>query len=340
MFSGRKMVRSGSVSRNSPQRAHSYVSGVTLRSWFERFPPGWWGYHWSAPQPMSAVEIVGSGSIDARTMATVWAVMHRRRSVVLAAEAPLAGKTTTLSALVDFLPPGTVGLFLRGWAEDYRWVDRYGPATTYLLVNEMSDHLPIYLWGGEARRALALAAGGYGFGATMHADSVDEAVTVMRHELRATDAEIAAIDLYLQFSAYRTPGGMYRRVEEVWHMRTDAAGRLDPVRLARLDGPRSPALTGAQRLPGPPMLASDGGRRSLPVVHDPTAYACLADRLGMAAGELESEIEERERFLRTLSERGICDVVSVAIAVQGYPELPATPTTPRATAAGPEGATA
>ena len=61
------------------------------------------------PQPMSAVEIVGSGSLDARLMATLWAVTSRRRGVMLASEAPMAGKTTTLSALVDFLPPGTVG---------------------------------------------------------------------------------------------------------------------------------------------------------------------------------------------------------------------------------------
>ena len=294
-----------------------------LRAWFERFPHGWWGYHWSAPEPMSVVEIVRSGSVDARLMATLWAAVARRSSVMLAAEAPMAGKTTTLSALVDLLPPGTVGVFLSGWAEDFRWVDRYGPDRTYQLVNEMSDHLPIYLWGRQARAALSLVARGYGMGATMHADSLDEAVAVFREDLGATDAEIGALDLYLQFSAYRTPRGMYRRVEEAWYLRLDPAGRLDPVLLARIDGRRSPSLTGAQRLPGPPMLASDGGRSSLPLVHDPTAYACLAERFGMTPDALERELAEREAFLAALDDRGIDDVVSVALAVQDYPELPA-----------------
>jgi len=294
-----------------------------LRAWFERFPHGWWGYHWAAPEPMSVVEIVRSGSLDLRLMATLWAAVARRSSVMLAAEAPMAGKTTTLSALVDLLPPGTVGVFLSGWAEDFRWVDRYGPDRTYQLVNEMSDHLPIYLWGRQARAALSLVARGYGMGATMHADSLDEAIAVFRDELGATDAEIGALDLYLQFSAYRTPAGMYRRVEEAWYLRLDPAGRLDPVRLARIDGPRSPSLTGAQRLPGPPMLASDGGRSRLPLVHEPSAYACLAERLGMESGALERELAEREAFLRALDERGFDDVVSVALAVQDYPELPA-----------------
>ncbi|MDQ3881499.1 MAG: hypothetical protein M3295_10565 [Chloroflexota bacterium] len=296
-----------------------------LRAWFERFPHGWWGYHWSAPQPMSIVEIVRSGSLDARLAATLWAVMARRGSVMLAAEAPMAGKTTTLSALVDLLPAGTVGVFLRGWAEDFGWVGRYGPDRTYLLVNEMSDHLPIYLWGRPARRALGLVARGYGMGATMHADSVAEAVAVFRDELRATDREIAALDVYLQFSAYRTPNGMYRRLEEAWYLRTDARGGLDPVRLSWLDAPRSPSLTGAQRLPGPPMLASDGGRSTRPVVHDDDAHACLAGRFGTSAESWADDVASRQRFLEELGRRGVCDVVSVALAVQDYPELPAQP---------------
>ena len=136
-------------------------SDASLEAWYARFPEGWWGYHWSPPRPMSAVEIVGTGSLDARLMATLWAVTSRRRSVMLASEAPMAGKTTTLSALVDFLPPGTVGVFLRGWRGDFDWTDEVGPERGYLLVNEMSDHLPIYVWGRNARGALEMAGRGY-----------------------------------------------------------------------------------------------------------------------------------------------------------------------------------
>ena len=156
-----------------------------LIDWYRRFPEGWWGYHWSMPQPMSAVEIIGSGSLDARLMATLWALMARRRGVMLASEAPQAGKTTTLSALVDFLPDHTVGVFLRGWAQDMDWTDEIGPDRGFLLINEMSDHLPIYVWGPNARAALRLAGSGYGFGGTMHADSLDEALDCLRGELGA-----------------------------------------------------------------------------------------------------------------------------------------------------------
>lgn len=297
-------------------------SDASLESWYSRFPEGWWGYHWSPPRPMSAVEIVGSGSLDARLMATLWAVTSRRRGVMLASEAPQAGKTTTLSALVDFLPPGTMGVFLRGWRGDFEWTDEIGPDRGYLLVNEMSDHLPIYVWGRNARQALELAGRGYGIGATMHADSLDEALALLRDQLGARDADLAGLTIYLQYSAYLTPAGMYRRVEEAWHLRLDERSALTTVRLAGLEGGRSPSLTGAQRDPEPPLLASDGGRSSRALVHDPGAYAVLAASLGLGADALEAELAARSDYLAALAERGVCDPASVAVALTQYPSLP------------------
>jgi len=293
-----------------------------LLEWFNRFPEGWWGYHWSMPRPMSAVEIVASGSVDARLMATLWTVVARRRGVMLSSEAPQAGKTTTLSALVDFLPDDTTGVFLRGWAGDFSWTDEIPATRGYLLINEMSDHLPIYVWGRAAAGALRLAGEGYGLGGTMHADSLDEALAALRGELRATDSDLAGLTLYLQYSAYHTPAGTYRRVEEAWHLRTDAAGVLAPVRLAAIDGGRSPSLTGAQRFPVPPTLPDDGGRSGRALLHDPDAYAVLADSLGLTADALEQELAHRSTFLAELAARGICDPPHVAVAVRDYPTLP------------------
>ncbi len=294
----------------------------TRMAWYGRFPEGWWGYHWSLPRPMSAVEIVQSGSLDVRLMATLWAVTSRRRSVMLASEAPMAGKTTCLSALVDFLPEGTVGVFLRGWRGDFDWTGEIAPERGYLLVNEMSDHLPIYVWGRNARGALSLIRRGYGMGATMHADSLPEAIELLQGQLGASDEDLAGLTVYLQYSAYRTPAGMYRRVEEAWHLRAGPDGRLSPVRLAALEGGRSPSLTGAQRDPEPPLLPGDGGRSGRPLLHDPEAYAVLAASLGLAAEMLESELSERAEYLGILADRGICDPASVAAAVGGYPSVP------------------
>jgi hypothetical protein len=293
------------------------MSGA-LRAWYSRFPEGWWGYHWAPPNPMSAVELIATPALDSRLMATLWAVVHRRRSVMLSSEAPQAGKTTLLSALVDFLPDDTTGIFVRGWWEEYDWLDDIEPGTGYLLINEMSDHLPIYVWGRAARGALMLAGKGWGLGATMHADSLDEALDSLRGHLGATDADLAGLTIYLQYSAYLTPTGMYRRVEEAWHLRLGEDGALAPIRLAAIDGSRSPSLTGAQRLPEPPMLAGDDGRTGRPFVHDPDAYAVLATSLGLEADAFEGELARRSHFLEDLAARGVCDPPSVAAEVRAY----------------------
>jgi len=289
-----------------------------LQAWFSRFPEGWWGYHWAPPRPMSAVELIGTPTIDARLMATLWAVVARRRSVMLSSEAPQAGKTTALSALVDFLPDDTTGIFVRGWWEEYEWLEEIPAGTGYLLISEMSDHLPVYVWGRAARGALKLAGKGWGLGATMHADSLPEALAVLRSDLGATDVDLAGLTVYLQYSAYETPAGMYRRVEEAWHLRLDEQGTLSPVRLGAIAGDRSPSLTGAQRLPSPPMLATDGGRLSRPFVHDPAAYAVLAASLGVGPDDLEREVAQRTAFLESLAERGICDPPSVNEALREF----------------------
>ena len=293
------------------------MSGA-LAAWFNRFPEGWWGYHWVPPTPMSAVELIGTPTIDARLMATLWAVVHRRKSVMLSSEAPQAGKTTALSALVDFLPEDTTGIFVRGWWDEYDWLDEIPAGTGYLLINEMSDHLPIYVWGRAARGALMLAGQGWGLGATMHADSLPEAVESLRGHLGATDADLAGLTIYLQYSAYATPAGMYRRVEEAWHLRLDGAGALAPVRLGAIEGDRSPSLTGAQRLPSPPMLPDDGGRTHRPFVHDPAAYGELATSLGIDADAFEIELDARAEFLEDLARRGVCDPPSVAQSIQTF----------------------
>ena len=184
----------------------------------------------------------------------------------------------------------------------------------------MSDHLPIYVWDRNAKAALELAGRGYGLGATMHADSLDEGMATLRDGVGASDADLAGLTIYLQFSAYRTPAGMYRRCEEAWHLRVGPDGVLDPVRLAAIEGGRSPRLTGAQRLPVPPVLRTDGGRLGRPFVHEPAGYVALAASLGMSPGALEAELAHRSAFLADLAARGVCDPPSVAEAVAEYPD--------------------
>ena len=271
---------------------------------------------------MSAVELIGTPTIDSRLMATLWAVVSRRRSVMLSSEAPQAGKTTALSALVDFLPDDTTGIFVRGWWEEYDWLDEIPAGTGYLLINEMSDHLPIYVWGRAARGALILAGKGWGLEPPCMPIRCRRRSRPCARELGATDADLAGLTIYLQYSAYETPAGMYRRVEEAWHLRLDDKGVLAPVRLGSIAGDRSPSLTGAQRLPSPRCCrttAADRPGRSSTI---PRPTPSLPGSLGMRPDELEAELTDRSAFLEALADRGICDPPSVAMAIRAYPDLP------------------
>ena len=113
--------------------------------------------------------------------------------IVVAAEAQHVGKTTLLTALLDFLPPTSRVVELAGEDETFDWLpqaselgwpgvarpaaagsDPVRPATTVLLAHELSDHTPAYTWGAAARVAVRAASIGYGLAATIHADSLDE----------------------------------------------------------------------------------------------------------------------------------------------------------------------
>lgn len=173
----------------------------------ETLPRGWWGYHWSPPHPRSIVELIAAGSLDVELAALLWLLVEGRLPVIIAAGPPLAGKSTTLTALLDFLPSDTRPVYLGGWGEEFGWLPEASelgwradsplrppgagsrptdpapsdvavapvhPGSSYLLAAELSDHLPVYTWGERARVFLRAASRGYGIGTTVHAESLAE----------------------------------------------------------------------------------------------------------------------------------------------------------------------
>ncbi len=69
------------------------------------------------------------------------------------------------------------------------------PEHTYALCNEVSDHLPIYMWGRVARRYLNLTAQGYHIATSVHADTNDDVIYMYQHDLRLTAEEVRRLGL-------------------------------------------------------------------------------------------------------------------------------------------------
>ena len=148
----------------------------------------------------------------------------------------LAGKTTLLDALLVFLAPGTRTVELEGAMETFDWLPQapelgwrspntaaaiaarvtgrqpqpVRPDDTILLIPELSDHLPSYTWGAEARIAIRAATIGYGLAATIHADSLDDVFDQLRRPpISLGDDELSRLGIVL---ILRPVGDGLRRV--------------------------------------------------------------------------------------------------------------------------------
>jgi hypothetical protein len=257
-------------------------------------PVGWWGWNWEPPIPMSVTELLEAGNFDARTAALAWMVLEAHGSLLIAAEQPHSGKTTTLTAFLDFLPNETRRVFIRGWAETFDYLRQTEPRRTLLLANELSSHLPVYLWGRKAVRVFRSLAQGYALASTLHADSAAETVEQLTGELGVVPEDLERVELVAVMRLYSTSyGGIARRLVSLHRVR----GLVPLVEWDR---------------------AADEHR------HDPRAQlellAALDERPEQA---LADDLAHRARFLEGLVERGVRDIPAARAALAAFRGEPA-----------------
>lgn len=251
-------------------------------------PVGWWGWNWDPPIPMSITEIVRAGNMDARTAALCGMAIESHGSLLIAAEHPHSGKTTTLTALLDYLPTRARRIFIRGWAETFDYLEHTRPEETLLLANELSSHLPVYLWGPKAVRVFRTLRRGYALGSTLHADSADEAVTQLTGELGVAPEDLGRVHLLMVMRIYATAhGGHARRVVSLH-------------RLGSLDG----------KVTLVPLVMHD--RSEDTHAHDEPAEAALLGALRAESAEAsDAELRRRAALLDGLIAQGTFDIPDV-----------------------------
>lgn len=274
-------------------------------------PYAWWGWHWSTPVPLSIVEIVEAGTLSPRMAALLWLLVEARRSIVLASEPPMSGKTTLLSALLTFLPPDTRPIFLRGLAETFDYTREADPARSYLLVNELSSHLPVYLWGPKATRMFRSLEQGFGVGTTMHADDVDEVIGQLQADLQLTTADLARLDVIGVMRTLRGDQPILGHDDvppELRYGRDAIRRRVVALHLVGRngDGIETPLLSEWE--------ARDDEHRLRLDEH----ASELAKRTGRTVEDFCAELLGREAFLGDLSRRGIRRPGAVRDAVVAY----------------------
>src|SRR5579875_1514679 len=154
-------------------------------------------WHYDSRKPLSIAQLIGLGSVDAKTAALIWLMLEDGVSFIVAGPTdprPGIGKTTVLNALFQLLPAQATLAYTSGMYEDFAFTQLpdLNPATTYVLANEISDHQPFYMWGRVARRYLLLPAQGYRIASSVHADTISDVHTAGNAVALSREQQVAS----------------------------------------------------------------------------------------------------------------------------------------------------
>lgn len=261
-------------------------------------PIGWWGWK-PDNETLSLTHLIQAGNFSTEVAALLWLVMERGGSLAVVAHPGGAGKTATLTALLSLAPPDSLGYYTRGEGETFDLPPRDSTEDPiYILVNEMSDHMPVYTWDGEAKRIFELMSQGYSMGTTMHAAGPQEVFSMLRRQLGIPLEQLARLTLVISLFAARRGQEIIRRIDEVSFTDPVVAEGLTGRRLAIRD-PETDRFT---------VLELD---------EDAKAFA---DWAGLSTDVLRSEIAKRSAYLQQMLDEGTLEYEAVNQAIAAYYE--------------------
>lgn len=244
---------------------------------------------------MSVCELIAAGNMDERMAAMFWIGMERGASIIVSAEPPNSGKTTTLSALLSFTPPDTLVYFTRGQGEPFALPVLADTYPTYVLINELSNHIPVYTWDDNARKAFELLSQGYRLASTMHDETVDGVLKQLGTDLSIPKAHLA----HLTFVVQMYIGQVYppiRRCLDVVLVRSDGAEGVICSTVATWD------------------MAAD----TFEVLASHENQEAFADWAGLTLAELEAEMGRREEIIGGWMTSGATSIPEVNNAIEEF----------------------
>lgn len=250
-------------------------------------------WHYESDRPLSAAQLVALGSLDARTAALLWLLVERHQSLIVSGPTdptPGVGKTTTLNALLGFLPLGSTLVYTVGMYEDFEFVREVQPETTCVLANEVSDHLVIYMWDDKAQTLLRLPQDGFAIATSCHADTIRDVMRMLTRDLRLTPDDVSHLGIVVNIGLVGRTWPPRRRFLSVNFL--CPTGQPDEA-----PAPGSVVAQGVRMLP----LATwdESADAFIPATDE--ALRTLAGYLGMAADDMLTALDRRRACLETLA---------------------------------------
>ncbi|CAA9550040.1 MAG: hypothetical protein AVDCRST_MAG33-811 [uncultured Thermomicrobiales bacterium] len=182
-------------------------------------------------------QLIATGVLSIDAAALLVLLAGHRASVLVIAASARAGKSTLLEALLPWYPDGHRRIRLRGSFETFAWEQdpRFRPDQSVLVAEEISGHLPTYLWGPGVARFLGWRDRGCALAATAHGDSLGDIGQLLAgYPLRLPLASLLAFDAVVRLGPSaldREAGSGYLPVTTVWSATPTDAGGLVPATL-------------------------------------------------------------------------------------------------------------
>ena len=258
-------------------------------------------WHYESDRPLSAAQLVALGSLDARTAAILWLLVERHQSLIVSGPTdptPGIGKTTTLNALLGFLPLGSTLVYTVGMYEDFEFVRDVPPETTCVLANEVSDHLVIYMWDDKAQTLLRLPQDGFAIATSCHADTIRDVLRMLTRDLRLAPEDVSRLGVVVNIGLVGSIWPPRRRFLSVNFLcpATQADG-TPPAGSVAVQG-----IAGVRLLP---LATWDAATDTFDPASE-EALQTLAATIGMPLDEMRSAIDRRRVCLESAAkDRGL-----------------------------------
>ncbi|MBN1188666.1 MAG: hypothetical protein JXA46_02845 [Dehalococcoidales bacterium] len=259
-------------------------------------------YNESLNQGLSILDLVNSGTVDCKLSALLWILMEQQASIIVASMPVFAGKSTLLHALLDFLPSDLPKINLKGYFEDFEFLESSPQEKSYLIAEEISNHgFFEYLWGFKAVVTFKLLAEGYKLGTTMHARNSQEAIYILHKVLGISFPLISHLGIIVNLHA--TAGRTY------WD---DPIRRVSSVDLI---------LPHEEGLAIQVLAARQYTEKGFEYQNDKILQKALAGKSLAGKYQIYAEIEKRKHYLRHLLRTGRTSRCEVREAVRSYHRL-------------------